>query len=192
MWWSAEMHRRLTYSEWQSALPRMVRRWNDDCGHQLECDDDAASITSTAAASAVSEAEGRAGGTVRVALKRVRPLPPDRARSASEVLSGASPCRRTWLWWFIGGQCGHRQHCCQSAATVTRRRISTPWAPHARCDLVSACTGTAEQSCKIDSYADLSKLRTVDHDMYSKFVKVGRREIPEEIYPTCLERSGMG
>jgi hypothetical protein len=36
--------------------------WNDDCGHQLECDhcddrDDAASITSTAAA--VSEAEAR-------------------------------------------------------------------------------------------------------------------------------------
>jgi hypothetical protein len=124
--------------------------------------------------------------------------PPDRARSASEVLSGASPCRRTcqWLWWCIGGQCGpgHRQHCWQSqtAATVTRRRISTPWAPHARCDLVSAYTGTAEQSCKIDSYADLSKLRTVDHDMYSKFVKIGRREIPEEIYPTCLERSGMG
>ncbi len=23
MWWSAEMHRRLTYPEWQSALPRM-------------------------------------------------------------------------------------------------------------------------------------------------------------------------
>jgi hypothetical protein len=49
---------------------------------------------------------------------------------------------------------------------------------------------------QIDSYADLSKLRTVDHDMYcaqySKFVKNGRREIPEEIYPTCLERSGMG
>ena len=152
MWWSAEMHRRLTYSEWQSALPRMVRRWNDDCGHQLECDDDAASITSTAAA--VSEA---APGTVRVVLKRVRPLPPDRARSASEVLSGASPCRRTWLWpgWFIGGQCGHRQHCWRSAATVTRRRISTPWAPLARCDLVSAYTGTAEQSCKIDSYAGL-------------------------------------
>ncbi len=72
----------------------------------------------------------------------------------------------------------------QSAATVTRRRISTPWAPHARCDLDRAYTGTAEQSCKIDSYADLSKLRTVDHhdDMYSKFrvVKIGRgREIPE-------------
>ena len=82
-----------------------------------------------------------------------------------------------------------------TAVTVTlaRRRISTPWAPHARCDLLSAYTGTAEQSCKIDSYADLSKLRTrVDHDMYSKFEKVGRREIPEEIYPTCLERSGMG
>ncbi len=54
----------------------------------------------------------------------------------------------------------------------------------------------------VDSYADLrlSKLpvrtASVDHDMYStsKFVKVGlgRREIPEEIYPTCLERSGMG
>jgi hypothetical protein len=137
---SAEMHRRLTYSEWQSALPRMpsvVRRWNDDCGHQLECDDDAASITSTAAA--VSEA---APGTVRVVLKRVRPLPPDRARSASEVLSGrgASPCRRTWLWSCIGGQCGHRDrhYCWQSAG---HHRDTPPnfgslgqWAPHARCD----------------------------------------------------------
>jgi hypothetical protein len=48
MWWSAEVHRRLTYPEWQSALPRMVRRWNDDCGHQLEWardrDDDALSV----------------------------------------------------------------------------------------------------------------------------------------------------
>ena len=77
MWWSAEMHR-LTYSEWQSALPRMVRRWNKNRRHQ--CDDDAAST-----AAAVSEAEA-----------------------------------------------------------------------HARCDLVSACT--AEQSCKIDSYADLCGL----------------------------------
>jgi hypothetical protein len=133
MWWSAEMHRRLTYPEWQSALPRMVRRWDDDCGHQLECDDDAASESITSTAAAVSEAEGRRHGPGRVVLKRVRPLPPDRARSASEVLSlsGASPgspYRRTWLspGWFIGGQCGHRQHCWQSAATVTRRRISTP------------------------------------------------------------------
>ena len=103
------------------------------------------------------------------------------------------PERRQPLPAYLALVC-RRQHCWQSAATVTRRRISTPWAPHARCDLVSAYTGTAEQSCKIDSYADLSKLRTVDHDMYSKFVKVGRREIQdsEEIYPTCLERSGMG
>ncbi len=104
------------------------------------------------------------------------------------------PERRQPLPAYLALVC-RRQHCWQSAATVTRRRISTPWAPHARCDLVSAYTGTAEQSCKIDSYADLSKLRTVDHDMYSttsKFVKNGRREIPEEIYPTCLERSGMG
>ena len=111
-------------------------------------------------------------------------------------------CRRQhaahWQW-----------HCWQSAATgVTRRRISTPWAPHARCDLVSALayTGTAEQSCKIDSYADLSKLRTVDHDMYSKFVKKmdavksQRKSIPpasKEVgwdivfYPTYLEKGGM-
>ena len=81
MWWSTEMHR-LTYSEWQAALPRMVRRWNKNRRHQR--DDDAAST-----AAAVSEAEAYA---------------------------------RSWP----------------------------------RCDLVSAYT--AEQSCKIDSYADLCGL----------------------------------
>jgi hypothetical protein len=77
MWWSTEMHR-LTYSEWEAALPRMVRRWNKNRRHQR--DDDAAST-----AAAISEAEA-----------------------------------------------------------------------YARCDLVSAYT--AEQSCKIDSYADLCGL----------------------------------
>jgi hypothetical protein len=77
MWWSTELHR-LTYSEWEAALSRMVRRWNKNRGHQR--DDDAAST-----AAAVSEAEA-----------------------------------------------------------------------YARCDLVSAYT--AEQSCKIDSYADLCGL----------------------------------
>jgi hypothetical protein len=71
------MHR-LTYSEWEAALPRMVRRWNKNRRHQR--DDDAAST-----AAAISEAEA-----------------------------------------------------------------------YARCDLVSAYT--AEQSCKIDSYADLCGL----------------------------------
>jgi hypothetical protein len=91
---------------------------------------------------------------------------------------------RTWLWWCIGGQCGHRdrQHCCRGSLLppgVTRRRISTPWAPHARCDLVSAYTGTAEQSCKIDSYADHSKLRTrVDHDMYSESLEIRKNWTP--------------
>ncbi len=90
-------------------------------------------------------------------------------------------------------------------------RLPGPLKPDAR-DLVSAYTGTAEQSCKIiDSYADLSKLRTVDHDMYSKFVKImdvvksQRKSIPpasKEVgwdsflsklfYPTYLEKGGMG
>ena len=34
MWWSTEMHR-LTYSEWEAALPRMVRRWNKNRRHQF-------------------------------------------------------------------------------------------------------------------------------------------------------------
>ena len=198
----------------------MVRRWDDDCGHQLECDDDAASITSTAAA--VSEAEGRRHGPSRLETGQATPPRsgpvrfggPERRqpRGPAGVLGSGGVS--------IGGQCGHRdrQHCWQSQAAatgVTRRRISTPWAPHARCDLVSALayTGTAEQSCKIDSYADLSKLRTrVDHDMYSKFVKIGRRELeipggnllvshwhlPRKkwdgivFYPTYLEKGGMG
>ena len=51
MWWSTEMHR-LTYSEWQAALPRMVRRWNKNRRHQR---DDASS-----AAVEVAEGEARA------------------------------------------------------------------------------------------------------------------------------------
>jgi hypothetical protein len=53
MWWSTEMHR-LTYSEWQAALPRMVRRWNKNRRHQR--DDDA---SSAAAATAQAEAIAR-------------------------------------------------------------------------------------------------------------------------------------
>ena len=48
---STEMHR-LTYSEWEAALPRMVRRWNKNRRHQR---DDASS-----AAAAVAEAEASA------------------------------------------------------------------------------------------------------------------------------------
>ena len=51
MWGSTEMHR-LTYSEWQAASPRMVRRWNKNGRHQR--DDDASS-----AAVEVAEAEAR-------------------------------------------------------------------------------------------------------------------------------------
>jgi hypothetical protein len=46
MWWFTEMHR-LTYSEWQAALPRMVRRWNKNRRHQR--DDDASSAAAAAA-----------------------------------------------------------------------------------------------------------------------------------------------
>jgi hypothetical protein len=151
------------------------------------------------------------GGTV--GLKRVtgtgRPLalPPDRARSASEVLSGASPCRRTcrWLWWCIlrwpglAGQCASTWPPPALLPHAAKFRLSGPLTgmPDATL-LVHTLALPSSRAILVDSYADLrlSKLRTVDHDMpvysTSKFVKVGRREIPEEIYPTCLERSGMG
>ena len=55
MWWSTEMHR-LTYSEWQAALPRMVRRWNRNRRHQR--DDDASSAAAeTAQAEAVARCD---------------------------------------------------------------------------------------------------------------------------------------
>jgi hypothetical protein len=50
MWWSTELHR-LTYSKWQAALPRMVRRWNKN--RRQHRDDDA---SSAAAVTAQSEA----------------------------------------------------------------------------------------------------------------------------------------
>ena len=53
MWWSTEMHR-LTYSEWQVALPRMVRRWNKNRRHQRHGDD------ASSAAASVAEAEASA------------------------------------------------------------------------------------------------------------------------------------
>jgi hypothetical protein len=53
MWWSTEMHR-LTYSEWQAALPRMVRRWNKNRRHQRDDDE-----SSAAAETAEAEASAR-------------------------------------------------------------------------------------------------------------------------------------
>ena len=57
MWWSTEMHR-LTYSEWQAALPRMVRRssWDTNTSRRHQRDDDA---SSAAAATAQAEAIAR-------------------------------------------------------------------------------------------------------------------------------------
>jgi hypothetical protein len=55
MWWFTEMHR-LTYSEWQAALPRMVRRWSRNRRHQR---DDDASESSAAAEAAQAEASAR-------------------------------------------------------------------------------------------------------------------------------------
>jgi hypothetical protein len=61
MWWSTEMHP-LTYSEWQAALPRMVRRWNKNCRHQR--DDDASSAAAeTAQAEAVARCDPEYPGT---------------------------------------------------------------------------------------------------------------------------------
>ena len=53
MWWSTEMHR-LTYSEWQAALPRMVRRWNKNRRQQRDDDE-----SSAAAETAEAEASAR-------------------------------------------------------------------------------------------------------------------------------------
>ena len=67
---------------------------------------------------------------------------------------------------------------------------------YARCDLVSSYT--AEQSCKIDSYADL-QVCGLDIEMYSKFVKVvvsflshlPRAKKVGWFYPTYVEKGGI-
>jgi hypothetical protein len=66
----------------------MVRRWNDDCGHQLECDDDAAERRLHRQ---LLQSLRRRHGPSRFEAGQATPPRPDRARSASEVLSGANP-----------------------------------------------------------------------------------------------------
>ena len=61
MWWSTEMHP-LTYSEWQAALPRMVRRWNKNCRHQRD-DDASLAAAETAQAEAVARCDPEYPGT---------------------------------------------------------------------------------------------------------------------------------
>jgi hypothetical protein len=56
MRWSTEMHR-LTYSEWQAAVPRMDRRWNKHRRHQRD-DDASSAVAETAQAGCLGKTPG--------------------------------------------------------------------------------------------------------------------------------------
>ena len=65
----------LIYSEWQAALPRMVRRWNKNRRHQRD-DDASSAVAATAQAEAVARCAPEYPGTPgsRAKLTHMRTL----------------------------------------------------------------------------------------------------------------------
>jgi hypothetical protein len=70
MRWSTEMHR-LTYSEWQAAVPRMDRRWNKHRRHQRD-DDASSAVAETAQAEASARCAPEYPGTPRRKMAHMR------------------------------------------------------------------------------------------------------------------------